>query len=65
MGDKCAVCLDTGETDGALGFNGYGPCPRCSRVPPTWGAYELRGEWYVLRAAEEIAAAKKKPAEAG
>lgn len=27
---RCFVCRDTGKTDGALGFNGYGPCPLCS-----------------------------------
>lgn len=29
---KCPLCGDTGKTDGALGFNGQGPCPRCTPV---------------------------------
>lgn len=28
----CALCNDTGKTDGALGYNGQGPCPKCSPV---------------------------------
>lgn len=27
--ESCSLCRGTGETDGALGFNGRGPCPRC------------------------------------
>ena len=33
----CPTCRDTGETDGALGFNGRGPCPRCDAQKPAGG----------------------------
>lgn len=46
---RCKTCKGTGETDGALGFNGKGPCPRC-QPEKTWGAYELGNDgWYRLR----------------
>lgn len=28
----CPTCNGTGVTDGALGFNGEGPCPKCAPV---------------------------------
>jgi len=45
-GSVCPVCHGSGTTDGAMGFNGLGPCPKCR--PETWGPYDRRGDWYVL-----------------
>ena len=42
----CELCRGSGTTDGALGYNGQGPCPRCQ--PETWGPYTRKGDWYVL-----------------
>ena len=44
--DKCPTCKGTGTADGALGFNGQGPCPKCK--PDRWGPYVRHGEWYRL-----------------
>lgn len=47
----CDLCRGAGLTDGALGFNGQGPCPRCR--PETWGPYARRGDWYVLTSPDD------------
>lgn len=36
----CPLCKGSGATDGALGFNGEGLCPRCASV--TSSLYEVR-----------------------
>jgi hypothetical protein len=43
---SCDLCNGTGITDGALGLNRRGLCPRCH--PVTWGPYRLQGDWYAL-----------------
>lgn len=53
----CPICKGSGTSDGALGYNGQGPCPRC--LPDKWGPYVRQGEWYRLAPERKSALAEK------